>query len=190
MRKEQYRDILERIMIETHSPSVNISDTGISVNEQFQLPSQLSPEEDHEKNDIDLDLPPLEMEADEEYKPLGDLMGRRIVDLAHLLTEYEKVIKYPTKCTRGRMKFTKEFRSGLVTKLYFYCDNCEKQMIICSESESKSVNNAVAWGSLSTGIGYCQCDKLFGVLNIPFMASKTYSKEVAKVKKGLANDTF
>ncbi|KAK9736327.1 hypothetical protein QE152_g12631 [Popillia japonica] len=53
--------------------------------------SQLSPEKDREKNDMDLDLPPLEMEGDEEYKPLGDLMGRRIVDLAHLLTEYEKV---------------------------------------------------------------------------------------------------
>ncbi|KAK9745817.1 Viral alkaline exonuclease [Popillia japonica] len=57
------------------------SDTGISVNEQFQMPSQLSPEKDHEKNDIDLDLQPLEIEVDEEYKPLGNLTGRRIVDL-------------------------------------------------------------------------------------------------------------
>ncbi|KAK9744531.1 hypothetical protein QE152_g7686 [Popillia japonica] len=70
------------VVIEKQLNDTPESDTRISVNEQFQMPSQLSPEKDHEKNDIDLDLPPLKIEVDEEYNPLGNSTGRRIVDLA------------------------------------------------------------------------------------------------------------
>lgn len=129
-------------------------------------------------------LPPLEYEIDPDYKLLGNFMGRRIVDLAHVLKEYQTVVTHPIKCTMGRMKFIKETRVGLVSNLHFHCDNCNKTFIVSTEPPGKSVNNAVVWGSLSTGIGHNQCEELFAVLNIPFMTSKTFSREVVKVKNG------
>ncbi|KAK9679145.1 hypothetical protein QE152_g40242 [Popillia japonica] len=77
------------------------------------------------QNYNDTDLPELEQEVDRNYRdPLDGLEGRRIVDLAHVLKKYENITSHSQKCTMGKMRFLKETRRGLASKLHFYCDNC------------------------------------------------------------------
>ncbi|CAG9820787.1 unnamed protein product [Phaedon cochleariae] len=86
----------------------------------------------------------------------------------------------------GRMDFKKETRIGIVSKLHFECDNCDKTFIICtSESPNGKLNDSVVWASLSIGIGHSQCEELFGVMNIPSMHQKTFANEMVSVKKGI-----
>ncbi|VEN33536.1 unnamed protein product [Callosobruchus maculatus] len=42
-------------------------------------------------------------------------------------------------------------------------------------------NNAVAWGTVSTGVGYSQYEELMAVLGIPAMAPRTFRKETYKL---------
>lgn len=129
-------------------------------------------------------LPPLEIERhSNRTSHLEQLSGRRIVNIGHILSEYEKVLKHPGACTMGKMKLIKESRTGLITRLHFYCDNCEKKLIISSEPNDHNINSAAAWGCMSVGIGHSQCEELLAVLDIPFMNTKTFAKEVINVKK-------
>lgn len=132
------------------------------------------------------DLLPLEIENDTNYRSISEqLQGRRIVNLGHILQEYEKIIKHPQVCTMGRMNFVKETRLGLVTRLHFFCDNCERSYIILSEpvgSSIKNINSAAVWGSLSVGIGHNQCEELLGILDVPFLSEKCFLTETVNLK--------
>lgn len=133
-----------------------------------------------------VELLPLDIEIDNNFKTISEqVQGRRIVNLGYVLEEYEKIIKHPQFCTMGRMNFIKESRCGLVTKLHFFCDNCEKSKIISSEpagTNLKNINVATVWGSHSIGIGYSQCEELMGILDVPFLSDKCFAKETFKLK--------
>ncbi|KAF5283207.1 hypothetical protein FQR65_LT14036 [Abscondita terminalis] len=87
------------------------------------------------ENDDEGHLPLLQFEVDvDRPKTLADVVkGRRVVDVAHLLTQYETIVSHKFRCTMGKMQILKEQRVGLFTTLHFYCDNCEKTAIITSE---------------------------------------------------------
>ncbi|CAH1994216.1 unnamed protein product [Acanthoscelides obtectus] len=125
--------------------------------------------------------------CDSEYEDyFEELERRRIVNLGHMLFEYGKVLNHSKACTMGRMDFVEEKRIGHLVKLHFFCDNCEKRMVIESEppcTTKKSVNTAPVWGSISTGIGHSQYEELMGVLNVPAMTSRTFRKKTSTVKK-------
>lgn len=127
------------------------------------------------------------MDYDEEYKSLSDLVkGRRIVDIGYMLSQYEKVATHRFHCTMGHMKFVKETRKGLKVTLHFFCDNCERKMIVTSERDSASnddINKAAVWGSMAIGIGHSQCEEFLGVLDVPFMTQNTYFRKTSEVKK-------
>lgn len=128
----------------------------------------------------------LEREVDSSYKPISQLLeGRRIVRLGHVLQEYEKLIRHSDICTMGRMIFTKETRFGMNSRLHFFCDNCERRAVICTDphQEGNSLSEAIVWGNLSIGIGRNQCEELFSLMDIPFIAEKTYSCKILQVKK-------
>lgn len=148
-----------------------------------QVYDKKSNDQDNEDNDF----PPLECEPDKFYRSISEILdGRRIVNLGHVLKEYEKILNHKYKCTMGRMDFVKEHRKGIISYLHFYCDSCEKRYVITTDRPGKSlddVNKAVVWGSLSVGIGHSQCEELFGVLEVPFLNSKKFISETRHVKK-------
>lgn len=129
-------------------------------------------------------LPPIECEIDKAFQNINDvLFGRRVVNLGHLLREYEKIVHHSRYCTMGRMQFVKETRNGLVSQLYFYCDNCEKERIICTDPEGPGAMNMDAiWGSTAIGIGHSQCEEFLGVLDVPFMSVAKYNTHLVKIK--------
>ncbi|XP_044760382.1 uncharacterized protein LOC123317835 [Coccinella septempunctata] len=131
-------------------------------------------------------LPELEREIDSTYQSIKDLLhGRRIVNIGHILFEYEKIIRHSERCTMGRMAFVKETRFGLISRLHFFCDNCDESMILCTDPSNKDndLSSAVVWGNLSIGIGKNQCKELFAVMDIPFMTQKTFIRKTCQIKK-------
>ncbi|KAK5649738.1 hypothetical protein RI129_000767 [Pyrocoelia pectoralis] len=120
-------------------------------------------------------------------KPWELLSGRRIVDIGYLLQQYHTILQHSQKCTMGRMDFKREVRSGISSKLYFQCNTCDKKEFIVTNSplttNKRSLNEIAVWGSMSIGIGHSQCEELFAVLDIPFMAPKTFAKCTLSVKK-------
>ncbi|KAF5277014.1 hypothetical protein FQR65_LT16073 [Abscondita terminalis] len=67
-------------------------------------------------------LPPLKIEQDN-FTRIGlseIIIGRRIVNLAHVLKMYEKVAIHPYVCTMGKMKLVNEVRKGIFSFLNFY----------------------------------------------------------------------
>lgn len=111
--------------------------------------------------------------------------GRRIVRLGYVLQEYERIIRHSDTCTMGKMVLAKETRFGMNSRLHFFCDNCEKRAVICTDphQEGEILSEAVVWGNLSIGIGRSQCEELFSLMDIPLMAEKTYNRNVFQVKK-------
>lgn len=132
------------------------------------------------------DYPALEIEVDQSYKSIKHLLnGRRIVNLGHVLSEYEKICKHGDKCTMGKMTFVKETRFGLTSRLHFFCDNCEEATVLSTDPNNgeNEITKAVVWGNMSIGIGKYQCEELFAIMDIPFMTQKTYSQTTAGIKK-------
>lgn len=104
------------------------------------------------------------------------------MDLGFVLRQYESVALHPVKCTSGKMIFQKEIRRGLKSLMHFYCDTCEKTTVISTHS-AEDVNDSLVWGCTSIGIGHQQCEELLGVLNIPPVSYRTFSKHAKNVKK-------
>ncbi|KAK4879407.1 hypothetical protein RN001_007553 [Aquatica leii] len=137
-------------------------------------------------------FPPLEIETTTEHVPtlFNTIKGRIVVNLAHLLNKYTKIINHSLSCTMGKMKIVKEVTFGLNSSLHFYCDNCEKTCVINSEPHNvgKDINKEIVWGCLSTGIGHNQAEEIFGLLDVPFMHTKTFAKKTSKVPYELIDD--
>lgn len=132
-------------------------------------------------------LPPLLVEKCHDVEDYS-IIGRRIVDISHVLMQLEKLASHPNVCTMGRYKFEREVVSGLYSKWEYYCDNCEKRFVVTSEPEEskEAPNNALVWGALSVGLGYAQVEELFSVMDIPVMGRpkfKSHEKKIGKVRK-------
>lgn len=135
--------------------------------------------------EIDPDsFPPLIIEKSTE-PVVNVLKGKRIVDVEHVFKQFEILASRPKTCTMGRYKLQKENRNGLFTTWTFYCDNCEKEYNVTSTptDEKHDVNDALAWGSMSIGIGFSQCEELFSILDVPIMSEKKFRSHETKVGK-------
>ncbi|KAF5276618.1 hypothetical protein FQR65_LT16265 [Abscondita terminalis] len=150
-------------------PTNNFQDTG----------SASSSNHEHEY------FPLLYTEVDKNKQPsLDDIIkDRRIVNIAHMLKEYEKIAIHRFTCTMGHMKIVKETRVGMISFLHFYCDNCERKAVITTDRLDSGLTDAFVWGSLSIGIGHKQLEEIMGVLNVPVITQNTFAKKTSTVKK-------
>ncbi|KAF2889230.1 hypothetical protein ILUMI_10915 [Ignelater luminosus] len=112
------------------------------------------------------------------------LDGNRIVDISYFIEEVKKIGIHDSTCTMGKMKFIKEHRRRVTSKLLFGCDTC-KTLHVQTQPENtvETSNEALVWGSLSIGIGFSQLQELLSVLNTPTMAKKTYNRYEINVWK-------
>ncbi|KAF5291892.1 hypothetical protein FQR65_LT11376 [Abscondita terminalis] len=131
-----------------------------------------------ESNDtLSSDLPDLEIEMD-----MSDtLYGRRLINLPQILDQYKDIVLHKFRCTTGDMRYQREIRNGLFTTLELYCDNCEKRSMIISDPTKNEINDGLVWGCLSSGIGYHQCEEIFGY--VPIMTAKTFARKTTTLKK-------
>ncbi|KAF2896215.1 hypothetical protein ILUMI_09959 [Ignelater luminosus] len=88
------------------------------------------------------------------------------------------------------MKFVKESRRGIASKLHYYCDTCGKAMYLDTHPDIQTANELLVWGSLSVGIGYSQSQELLAVLNIPNVSSKTFSKHERNIEKKWEDELY
>ncbi|KAF2889994.1 hypothetical protein ILUMI_16179, partial [Ignelater luminosus] len=90
----------------------------------------------------------------------------------------------------GKIKFIKEHRRGVTSKLLFGCDTCCKILHVQTQPENtvETSNEALVWGSLNIGIGFSQLQELLSVLNTPTMAKKTYNRYEINVWKKWKNE--
>ncbi|KAF2898134.1 hypothetical protein ILUMI_08043, partial [Ignelater luminosus] len=135
------------------------------------------------------DLPDLELERETCGTP-SVLDGNRIVDISYFIEEVKKIGIHDSTCTMGKMKFIKEHRRGVTSKLLFGCDTYCKTLHVQTQPENtvETSNEALVWGSLSIGIGFSQLQELLSVLNTPTMAKKTYNRYEINVWKKWKNE--
>lgn len=113
------------------------------------------------------------------------VVGRRIVDINHLVREITLLATHNKVCTAGRFYLVKELKKGLFSKFQFHCDNCNKDAFVTSEPIEKSneLNDALVWGAVSVGIGYSQSDELLGIMDVPIMGPKKFRQHESRVGK-------
>ncbi|KAF2887417.1 hypothetical protein ILUMI_18756, partial [Ignelater luminosus] len=135
------------------------------------------------------DLPDLELKRETCGTP-PVLDGNRIVDISYFIEEVKKIGIHDSTCTMGKMKFIKEHRRGVTSKLLFGCDTCCKTLHVQTQPENtvETSNEAIVWESLSIGIGFSQLQELLPILNTPAMAKKTYNRYEINVWKKWKNE--
>lgn len=150
----------------------------------YSTPKEIQSSSD-EDEPAECELPPLVIEPTTTKSEGLSIKGRRIVDMEHILNQFEIMANHPKHCTMGKYKYLKENRNGLFCEWIYYCDNCEKEFVVTSEpiDSKQEINDAVVWGSLSVGIGYNQVEELFSVMNVPIMCQDKFQKHEKKVGK-------
>lgn len=136
-----------------------------------------------EHSDVDEGLPQLLVDstASESHEPI--VVGRRIVDISHFVKEIASMANHKNVCTTGHFKLVKETKKGLVSRLHFHCDNCDRDRFVTTEpiDKEEELNDALVWGAVSVGIGYSQTEELLGVMDIPTMGPKKFRKHETRV---------
>ncbi|XP_063240131.1 uncharacterized protein LOC134540970 [Bacillus rossius redtenbacheri] len=132
----------------------------------------------------DEELPPLVIET-ENKRATFEIEGRRLVDIMHFIREYDKIANHKSVCTGGKYILERELRIGLITKLRFQCEMCNKTRIITtvSEESEKTLNTAFVWGAIATGIGHSQAEEFFSVIDVPVLGAKHFMKHEKRVEK-------
>ncbi|KAF2890357.1 hypothetical protein ILUMI_15816, partial [Ignelater luminosus] len=120
-----------------------------------------------------------------------EVCGRRIVNVEHLFKQIfnSSVGHEPFNCNITNMYLTKERRVGLISIFHLKCKMCGLEQtletdVLDRSTKDMDVNLATTLAAVSTGIGYSQCEEMMAVLNVPFVAHKTYQrchKSVAEV---------
>lgn len=114
-----------------------------------------------------------------------ELIGRRIVDIDHLVKEISHMATHYKVCTSGRFQLRKELKKGLFSRLKFQCDNCDKINYVTTEpvDRENELNDAIVWGAVSVGIGFSQTEELLGIMDVPSIGSKKFRKHETRVGK-------
>ncbi|KAF2888805.1 hypothetical protein ILUMI_17368, partial [Ignelater luminosus] len=112
-----------------------------------------------------------------------EVCGRRIVNVEHLFKQIfnSSVGHEPFNCNITNMYLTKERRVGLICIFYLKCKVCGLKQtletdVLGRSTKDMDINLATTLAAVSTGIGYSQCEEMMAVLNVPFMAHKTYQR--------------
>nr|XP_022911954.1 uncharacterized protein LOC111422910 [Onthophagus taurus] len=119
----------------------------------------------------------LEVEIERTVSPSFELDGRRIVDVSSFMNQICEIGYHnPFNCSVVDMHIISEQRNGLSSQITLQCKMCGIQKKITTDSINTSkINDSVVLVATSIGIGYSQADEFFSVLDIPFMANKTYN---------------
>lgn len=85
----------------------------------------------------------------------------------------------PTACTINDMMLIGEYCKGLQSTFIFKCKMCQYEGKIASEDQNETtldITSAAVAGTYEGGIGQSVLNTFLGVLNIPTMSSRTFSK--------------
>lgn len=133
----------------------------------------------------DGELPGLVIEGAKSVDNSSNIEGRRVVDMAYFMREYESLFYHYKECTGGKYDFKKESRAGLNSILYFECNACGKTRQVSTQKpdDGNSINTAYVWGALSVGIGHSQAEEMFSILDIPALTGKSFQQHEKKVEQ-------
>ena len=117
--------------------------------------------------------------------------GSRIFDVKHLFEQLASLDHHkPFDCGFSHMEFRKESKFGLKSVFHFKCKMCELETKLSTHpAEASKINATAVIGSLTTGVGFSQCEQMFAHLNIPFMAANTYREKHQEVSDVILDTT-
>ncbi|KAF2897311.1 hypothetical protein ILUMI_08863 [Ignelater luminosus] len=112
--------------------------------------------------------------------------GYRFVEMNYFLKKALSLQSlHNIKCTSGKLEYSSEKRSGLVSVYTLKCNICDREEHLATEkpqtSEEKSnnhstINTAAVWCTLSTGSSYTHLTESLSVMNVPPLGGTVFFK--------------
>lgn len=109
--------------------------------------------------------------------------GKRIFDIVHLFRQIKAISSHgPFGCSIANMTIVGEKRKGLHSGFKLKCDMCDfASDLSTTDPDGQDINESMAVGIISTGIGFSAAEEIMALLNVPFMSFKTYQANHDKV---------
>lgn len=103
------------------------------------------------------------------------------MDIRYFLTQVQQINDHrPFSCNFNDMEFITEKQIGLISSFIFKCKLCNIVKSIATEDvddqKKMNMNVATVFGAISTGIGHTQLQEQQGILDMPRMSYRQYSK--------------
>ena len=121
---------------------------------------------------------PMNTNGIQEYKPEGD----SLISNSFFHKEQKRAFVEHNRgfmCNYEDWMLVNVRRYGFKTQFFYKCNMCNYKTSIWSHPRDNTrmdINTAIIAGTITTGIGYGQMEKMFAVANVPSMSEKTYIK--------------
>lgn len=117
------------------------------------------------------------------------LEGRRLVAIDYFLEQLQSSSNiHISGCSFVDMIVIKENKLGLKSIITFKCKMCNATLDVSTDYDEDTVmkvNEAAAFGTISSGIGYSIANDFMSILNVPFMAFNTFNKYTNLMSEGI-----
>lgn len=182
------------------------NDDNVSETESLSNGNDFSENEPHyyssssnsdEENNDSSELEELYCEKENTIENAFQITGRRLINISYFLNQLKDLKHKGTikvnyhlcnffnayyflgfDCSFFDMHLISEKIEGMHSALSFKCAVCNITQVVRTEdpNDNKNSNLVAVLGAISTGIGYGQLSELFAAMDVPNMASKTYTK--------------
>jgi hypothetical protein len=180
---------------------------GVNEHTGLQTPNALSPEKEltpgrdlHEMSfsqvfiganrQTHLNMTPVSKSRLQSLKPMCEKpAGRRLITLSALTTALNWAADHGKSCDKGDFEIVKERKSGLETTVCVQCKTCNaKPVWMHADVGEKSLpaNEAFAWATNVSGIGYTGLKHAFTALDVPSPSFNAFKRYEAKFSSELA----
>lgn len=82
-------------------------------------------------------------------------------------------------CKSGKLVYSNEIGTGLLSSFVFVCENCghSPKFTSCPTSDyAENINTSAVLGTVSVGLGYYHFQELLAHLNVPVMSNATFHR--------------
>lgn len=106
--------------------------------------------------------------------------GRRIVDMDNFLWQLKRISGHNNgNCHFDELKFRKEIRIGLHSKIILDCNSCNESFMLYTNDDAKTtatmcVNSSAVLGANMIGIGFTQLQQFTSILDVPTMCNDKF----------------
>ena len=112
------------------------------------------------------------------------MVGSHIINLENLSENIAKVSEHSAKCMGNCQMIEEVSRKGLASVFLVQCEKCGEKFHLETSTKAKgrggryTVNIGAVWGQISTGGGHANLNEAAVALDLPGMASKTFSRKL------------
>lgn len=115
----------------------------------------------------------MELNVEPEEGPcdgLDNIKNDYVVNPAHFLRQYRRVLDHSKRCTGGYMSADRDDNKGFHGVLKFSCKMCQRIETVTTvplgAGLGPGINKAAVWGTLAVGMGRKQLQELMSLMNV------------------------